>query len=77
MAKKRTRKSVKVKEQAVLRLLKTECLWIEHFQDVEHARDIVGRWMETYNNQWLIERHGHRTPREVRQTQEESQSAVA
>jgi transposase InsO family protein len=22
------------------------------------ARDIVGRWMETYNNQWLIERHG-------------------
>ncbi len=41
------------------------------------ARDIVGRWMETYNNQWLIERHGHRTPREVRQTQEESQSAVA
>ena len=53
MAKKRTRKSVKVKEQAVLRLLKT------------------------YNNQWLIERHGHQTPREVRQTQEESQSAVA
>jgi len=59
------------------RTLKTECLWIEHFQDVEHARDIVGRWMETYNNQWLIERHGHRTPREVRQACQESQSAVA
>jgi len=57
--------------------LKMECVWIENFQDVEHARDVVGRWMETYNTQWLIERHGHRTPREVRQASEESQTAVA
>ncbi len=57
--------------------LKLECLWLENFRDVEHARDVVGRWMETYNTQWLIERHGHRTPREVRQAREESQSAVA
>ena len=57
--------------------LKLECLWIENFRDVEHARDVVGRWMETYNTQWLIERHNHRTPREVRQAWEESLSAVA
>jgi len=57
--------------------LKLECLWIENFRDVEQARDVVGRWMETYNTQWLIERHGHRTPREVRQTREESLAAVA
>ena len=57
--------------------LKMECLWIENFRDVEHARDVVGRWMETYNTQWLIERHGHRTPREVRQACQESKSAVA
>lgn len=47
--------------------LKMECLWLENFRDVEHAREVVGRWMETYNTQWLIERHGHRTPREVRE----------
>ena len=57
--------------------LKLECLWIENFRDVEHARDVVGRWMETYNTQWLIERHGHQTPREVRQAWEESLAAVA
>jgi transposase InsO family protein len=57
--------------------LKLECLWLEYFRDVEQARDVVGRWMETYNTQWLIERHGHRTPREVRQAREESLAAVA
>lgn len=57
--------------------LKWECLWIESIRDVDHARDVVGRWMETYNTQWLIERHGHRTPREVRQARQESQAAVA
>jgi len=57
--------------------LKLECLWLENFRDVEHARDVVGDWMETYNTQWLIEHLGYRTPREVRQACQESQSAVA
>jgi transposase InsO family protein len=57
--------------------LKWECLWVENILDVEHARDVVGRWMETYNTQWLIERHGHQTPREVRQACQETQAEVA
>ena len=57
--------------------LKWECLWIENIRDAAHAREVVGRWMETYNTQWLIERHGHRTPREVRQASQECQSVVA
>ncbi len=57
--------------------LKYECLWIENIRDVEHAREVVGDWMETYNTQWLIERHGHRTPREVRQACQEAQSPAA
>ena len=57
--------------------LKLECLWLENFRDVEHARDVVGRWIETYNTQWLIERLGYRTPREVRQACQESQTVVA
>ncbi len=47
--------------------LKMECLWVEDFQDVDHAREIVGRWIELYNTQWLIERHRYQTPREVRE----------
>jgi len=57
--------------------LKMECLWIENFRDVEHAREVVGRWMELYNTEWLIERHGYRTPREVRQACQEAAAAVA
>ena len=40
---------------------------VEDFQDVDHARKIVGRWIELYNTQWLIERHRYQTPREVRE----------
>lgn len=47
--------------------LKTECLWIEDIHDVDQARRIVGRWMELYNTQWLLERHGYRSPCEVRE----------
>lgn len=56
--------------------LKMECLWIHDFTDVEQSREIVGPWMELYNTQWLIERHGHKTPREVR-VSEQKKSAVA
>jgi len=56
------------------RTLKEECLWLEDFQNVDHARQIIGRWMELYNTQWLLERHGHRTPHEVR---EEHQGQLA
>lgn len=51
--------------------LKMECLWVENFQDVDHAREIVGRWLELYNTQWLIERHRYRTPREVREAHQD------
>ena len=58
-----------------------DLLWlfavIEHFRDIGRARDIVGRRMETYNTKWLIERHGHQTPREERQAYRDSQSDVA
>ena len=57
--------------------IKMECLWLDDFRDVEHAREVVSRWMETYNTEWLIERCGHRTPREVREACQESQSEVA
>lgn len=56
--------------------LKMECLWIHNFTDAEQARQIVGPWMELYNTQWLIERHGHKTPREVREFTQKK-SAVA
>jgi len=41
------------------RTLKWECLWIEHFYSLQDAREKIGAWIQTYNTQWLIQRHGH------------------
>ena len=59
------------------RTLKEECLWVHDFQDTDQARRIVGEWIETYNREWLIERHGYRTPWTVRQEMESAKQVAA
>ena len=49
------------------RTMKEECLWVHDFNDAEQARQVVGQWIETYNREWLIERHGYRAPWTVRE----------
>lgn len=49
-----------------IRTLKEECLYLHDFQTLEQARDVVREFVETYNREWLLERHGYRTPAEVR-----------
>jgi transposase InsO family protein len=49
-----------------LRTLKEECLYVHTFRSLEEARRIIGAFIQAYNREWLIERHGHRTPAEVR-----------
>jgi putative transposase len=48
-----------------MRTLKEQCLWSRLFDDVDDLRQGVAIFIETYNNEWLIERLGHRTPREA------------
>ncbi len=50
-----------------IRTLKEECLYLHDFQTLEEAREVIGEFIERYNREWLIERHGHRTPTAVRQ----------
>ncbi|MDQ3532915.1 MAG: IS3 family transposase, partial [Actinomycetota bacterium] len=40
-------------------------LWVKLYDDLEELRRAVIEFMERYNSQWLIERHGHMTPREA------------
>jgi hypothetical protein len=47
-----------------MRAIKEQCLWSRLFDDVDDLRQGV-TFIETYNNEWLIERLGHRTPREA------------
>jgi putative transposase len=49
-----------------IRTLKEECLYLHDFQTIEEARQVIGEFIEAYNREWLIERHGHRTPADVR-----------
>ena len=48
------------------RTLKEQLLWIRSFIDAEDVRRAVAEWMAIYNENWLIERHGHRSPAAVR-----------
>ncbi len=49
-----------------IRTLKEECLYLHDFQTLEEARQVIGEFIERYNQEWLLERHGHRTPTDVR-----------
>ena len=49
-----------------IRTLKEQLLWIEPFETVEDLRLALQQWRKQYNAQWLVQRHGHRTPEQVR-----------
>jgi transposase InsO family protein len=40
---------------------------VQRFDDVEALRAALEQWRQLYNTRWLIERHGHRSPAQVRQ----------
>jgi len=52
-----------------IRTLKENLLWMQTFDTVEQLRQPLLEFRRTYNSIWLIERHGFRTPDEVRQDQ--------
>lgn len=49
-----------------IRTLKEQLLWVRPFHTVEELRQALHEWLTLYNEQWLIERHGHRSPAQVR-----------
>ena len=50
-----------------IQTLKEQVLWIERFATFEELRAAVRRFAVTYNREWLLERHGYRTPAEARE----------
>ena len=49
-----------------IRTLKENCLYLHDFATLDEARQVIGEFIERYNRQWVLERHGYRTPTEVR-----------
>lgn len=57
-----------VAERAI-RTLKEQLLWVRHFTTVEELRLALTGFAALYNATWLRERHGHRTPDQIRAEQ--------
>ena len=49
-----------------IRTLKEQVLWVRVFDTAEDLRLALLEWRDLYNREWLVQRHGHRTPSQVR-----------
>jgi putative transposase len=52
-----------------IRTLKENLLWLRRFDTVEELRRALLAFKERYNQTWIVERHGYRTPAQVRHEQ--------
>ena len=52
-----------------VRVLKENLLWVRRFDTIEELRLALIAFKHTYNQTWIIERHGYRTPAQVRADQ--------
>jgi hypothetical protein len=48
-----------------IRVLKENLLWLRHFETVEELRHALLAVQNAYNRGRILQRHGHRTPRQV------------
>jgi putative transposase len=49
-----------------IRTLKENLLWVRRFDTIEELRQALHAFKGTYNRTWIVERHGYRTPAQVR-----------
>jgi putative transposase len=52
-----------------IRTLKENLLWVRSFATIEELRLALVAFKRTYNQTWIIERHGYKTPAQVREEQ--------
>ena len=50
-------------------MLKENLLWVRRFAAIEELRLALLAFRQTYNQSWIIERHGYKTPAQVRAEQ--------
>ena len=60
-----------------IRTLKEQLLWVRVFATVADLVEALGESKRQYNERWMIRRHGHRTPSQVRRDLARGKSAVA
>ena len=65
-----------VAERAI-RTLKEQLLWVRHFETVEELRRALASFAAKYNASWLRQRHGYKTPNQVREEQKALETGAA
>jgi putative transposase len=60
-----------------IRTLKENLLWVRRFTTVEELRLALIAFRQTYNRSWIIERHGYKTPAQIRADQISPMSVAA
>jgi len=60
-----------------IRTLKENLLWVHSFNTVEELQIALQEFRQTYNEHWLIERHGHRSPAQFRRDNMDSRPMAA
>jgi len=48
------------------RTLKEQLLWQRYYEDEEKLREALYAFRDRYNENWILQRHGYRTPQQVR-----------
>ena len=52
-----------------VRTLKENLLWLKPFRDAEELRVALLKFRDRYNQSWILQRHGYKTPAQVRAEQ--------
>jgi putative transposase len=55
--------------------LKDQCLWVQLHDTIDELRQAAVGFVERSNSSWLIQRHGHRTPKEAYQAAQATPAA--
>lgn len=65
-----------VAERAI-RTLKEQLLWVRHFTTVEELRQALATFATQYNASWIRQRHGYKTPDQIRAEQKALETEAA
>jgi transposase InsO family protein len=60
-----------------IRTLKENLLWVRRFETIEELRLALLDFAAWYNTHWLVARHGHRTPAQIRADQQPAMDQAA
>lgn len=60
-----------------VRILKENLLWLKPFRNAEDLREALLAFRIEYNRNWILQRHGYKTPAQVRRSQSQPTEEAA